>query len=83
MKYMMYLINKLYMYQDTYIQRKKKNKQENNTAKKDFSITCHVTSNKRYYSQSQRKYAFLNSQRNKTCTRTEITVTERSSQRKK
>lgn len=80
MRSMTYLINRLCI--KTYTP-KEKNKQENNTAEKDFCLTCHVTGNKRYYSQSQRKYAFVNSEKNKICTRTEIRVTEKYFQCKK
>lgn len=70
----MYLINKLCIKTHA---SKEKSKQENKTAEKDFSITCHVTSNKRFYSQSQRKCAFVNSQKSKTCTRRETKVFSR------
>lgn len=75
----MYFINKLC------IKTKEKNKQENNTAEKDFSITCHVTQATKDITDitSQRKYASVNSQNKKTCTRTEKTVTKKSFQCKK
>lgn len=42
---------------------KKKNKEVNNTAKTNFTIIGHTIGNKRSDYQSQRKHAFVNSQR--------------------